>query len=90
MNLNPLLIIPPIAAGVAGFIWMTQPQETPQEAGPESSLAVRTLAVVAELTVVTATGYGRVEAARSWAAVSEVEGRVTEVFDGLSIGSIVE
>ncbi|MEO0914381.1 MAG: efflux RND transporter periplasmic adaptor subunit, partial [Pseudomonadota bacterium] len=49
-----------------------------------------TLAVAAEPTVVTATGYGRVEAARSWVAVSEVEGRVTEVFEGLSIGSIVE
>jgi len=36
MNLKPLLIIPPIALGILGFMWMTQPKDTvstvPEEA----------------------------------------------------------
>lgn len=90
MNLKSLLIIPPLVIGVAVYMWMTQPQQTPESSEPETSLAVRTLTVESSPTVIRVSGYGRVESAQTWAAVSEVEGRVAEVFQGLSEGSIVE
>jgi len=90
MNLKPLLILPPLALGVAGFMWMTQPREEVTQTQPESRLAVRVAPVMAEPLVVTATGYGWVEAVRSWSAVSQVDGRITEVVDDLAEGTLVE
>jgi multidrug efflux pump subunit AcrA (membrane-fusion protein) len=40
--------------------------------------------------VATATGYGRVEAVREWSAVSEVEGRINRLSEGLAEGTIVD
>lgn len=89
MNLKPLLILPPLALGVAGFMWMNQPKEELVQPQPESRLAVRVAPVTAEPLVVTATGYGWVEAERSWSAVSQVDGRIIEVVDDLAEGTLV-
>lgn len=40
--------------------------------------------------MLTATGYGRVEAVQSWGAVSQVDGRAQEVLTGLAVGTVVE
>ncbi|MEO0931302.1 MAG: efflux RND transporter periplasmic adaptor subunit [Pseudomonadota bacterium] len=90
MNLKPLLIVPPLALGIAGYIWMTQPTETASQQTEEARLAVRAMVVVPASHLVSATGYGRVEAARSWSAIAQVEGRVVATFDDLAVGSVVE
>ncbi|MEP5730171.1 MAG: efflux RND transporter periplasmic adaptor subunit [Sulfitobacter sp.] len=69
---------------------MTQPQDTipvPQE---QSKLAVRVMTVAQEPLVLSATGYGRVEAVQSWGAVSQVEGRAQQVLSGMAVGTVVE
>lgn len=90
MNLRPLLILPPLAIGVAGFLWMTQETETTAQPEPQARLAVRVMTVTGEPVTVTATGYGRVEAMRTWTAVSEVDGRIIDMVAGLAEGSIVD
>lgn len=89
MNLKPLFLIPPIVLGVAGFLWMTAGEKAPVEARPEATLAVRVISVEAQAVSATATGYGRVQAVRDWAAVSEVEGRVVSHAQGLAEGTIL-
>lgn len=90
MDFKPLLIVPPLALGVLGFMWMTQPESAASAPQEETRLAVRTLTVGEELLTLSATGYGRVEAVRSWSAVSQVEGRVLETFSDLAVGTVVE
>ena len=90
MNFKSLLIIPPILLGVGGYIWMTQPNTQPVEAQEAAGLAVRAITVNASPQTLTAEGFGRVEAVRTWSAVSQAEGRVVDVFPDLAAGTIVE
>ena len=90
MNLKPLLIVPPIALGIWGFIWLTQPQDTLSAPPEQTKLAVRVMTVAEEPLILSATGYGRVEAVQSWGAVSQVEGRAQEVLADLAVGTVVE
>ena len=90
MNLRPLLIIPPLLLGGLGIVWMTQPVEQFVETQPEASITVRVMTVEPGPLVATAIGYGRVKPAHDWTAVSEVEGRINVLSDGLAEGTIVE
>lgn len=90
MNLRPLLILPPLAVGVLGFIWMTSRPEPQVSKAPESELAVRVLPVVSRAIIGRAEGFGRVEAENSWTAISEVQGRILSIAEGIDTGSIVE
>ncbi len=90
MTLRALLFIPPVAAGIAGFIWMTNRPAPEIEALPETAVVVRVQTVEPRQMSSTAIGFGRVEAGQSWSAISEIQGRVVEEPDGLDIGSIVE
>lgn len=90
MNLRPLLILPPLAIGIAGFLWMTKGQDTPVTARPEATVAVRVMPVAPVPIIPTSEGYGRVEPAHRWSAVSEVEGRIAQLADGLNEGSFVD
>lgn len=90
MNLRPLLVLPPLAVGILGFVWMTSRPEPEASTPPESALAVRVQPVERKAITASAEGFGRVEAEHSWAAISEVEGRVLAVSTGLNTGSIVE
>lgn len=90
MNLRPLLVLPPLALAAAVFVWMNR-QETAQPApAVETRLAVRVMPVAPAPVAATATGYGKVAAVRSWAAVSEVQGRVVSMAEGLAAGRIIE
>ena len=89
MNFKPLLIIPPIALGILGFIWMTQTGDTVSPPQEQAKLPVRVMTVTQEPLTLTATGYGRVEAVRSWSAVSQAEGRVLETLPGLAVGTVM-
>lgn len=90
MNFKPLLIVPPLALGIWGFIWMTQPENAISVPQEQTKLAVRVMTVTQEPLTLTATGYGRVEAVQSWGAVSQVEGRAQKVLAGLAVGTVVE
>lgn len=90
MNLRPFLSIPPILLGIVGYIWMTQPTETLAERQQPERLAVRAITVDASQQTLTAVGFGRVTAVRSWNAVSQAEGRVIEVFPNIAVGTIVD
>lgn len=91
MNLRPLLFIPPIALGIAGYMWLVAPgaNET-APAAPETVTPVRTL--VLEETAITpfASGFGRVEAEETWSAISQVEGRAVFVEDNLDVGRVLK
>jgi multidrug efflux pump subunit AcrA (membrane-fusion protein) len=90
MNFRPILIIPPIALGILGFIWMTQPQDTVSEPREQAKLAVRAMTVAAKPLTLTAEGFGRVEPAQSWNAVSQAEGRVIETLPDFAIGTVAD
>lgn len=90
MNWRQLLIIPPLLAGVALFLWMTREEKSGQQAAPpETALAVRVAEVTATPFRPSVSGYGRVAAASSWSAISQVQGRAVEVNPELSAGGIV-
>lgn len=90
MTLKPLLILPPILIGLAGFFLMTRGGDEAAEPRPEPRLAARVLTVAPQALTVRATGYGRVEPAREWDAVSEAQGRVVAIAPGLAEGVVVE
>lgn len=90
MNLRPLLLLPPIALGIAGFLWMNRANESPPKLREASSLAVRVTTIAPEPLAVTATGYGRVAAEHTWTAVSQVDGRVVDLVEDLAEGTLVE
>lgn len=90
MNLRPLLVLPPLAVGVLGFVWMTSRPAPEVSVRQEAELAVRVLPVVSREITASAEGFGRVESEHSWTAISEVEGRVLSIAAGLDTGSIVE
>ncbi|MEO0931574.1 MAG: hypothetical protein AAFY14_13150, partial [Pseudomonadota bacterium] len=90
MNLKPLLILPPLALGMAGYMWMTQPSDSTTQPIEEARLAVRFMTVEPAPLVVSAAGFGRVEAVRTWSAVSQVDGRVTETVEDLAVGTVVD
>lgn len=90
MNLRPFLIVPPLALGVAGFLWMTGGEGPPAAPRDPVPVAVRVETVVPQDTTVTATGFGRVSAVRDFRAIAEVQGRIAALAPGLADGSIVD
>lgn len=90
MDFKPILILPPVLLGIAGFFWMTQPEETTTQQQEEVQLAVRALTITASPQTLSAEGFGRVEAVRTWSAVSQAEGRVVQIFPNIAAGTIVE
>ena len=90
MNWRQLLIIPPLLAGIALFLWMVREEGGGQEAAPsEAVLAVRVAEVTATPFRPAVSGYGRVAATSSWSAISQVQGRAVEVNPELSPGRVV-
>lgn len=89
MNLKSLLLLPPVALGVAGYLWLTAPQESPVDRQSAAPQTVRVLTVHAAPMSVMATGYGRVTPLRTWTAVSQVEGRAITVAANLEVGDVV-
>ena len=91
MNWRQLLIIPPILVGIAFFYWMNLEDRRGEEATPrEEALAVRVTEVAETPFRPSVTGYGRVAAASTWSAISQVQGRAVEVNPELSPGWIVD
>lgn len=90
MNFKPLLVLPPLALGIVGLMWMNSREAPPVEAAETAQLAVRIMNIEAAPVLVRTSGFGRVVAAKEWSAVSRVQGRATSLAEGLSEGRIVE
>ncbi|PRY26837.1 HlyD family secretion protein [Aliiruegeria haliotis] len=89
MNLRPLMIIPPIVLGILGFRMMMQTPDTDGTPPETRPLAVRVMQLEPQAMSATAVGYGHVEPVRVWSAISEVQGRVIRLADGLAVGTVV-
>ena len=91
MNWRALLFLPAVALGVYLFI-VQQPEEAESvaaTAGPRAATVVAVSGTPAPVEI-TIMGFGRVEAVRTWEAVSQVDGRVLETIEGLASGLVVE
>jgi len=85
-----LLILPPIAIGVLVLLFMVAGKQPPGQAERgEPTRTVRVIEVPLVELVPMAEGYGQVEPARIWAAVSQVAGRVTYIHPRLRDGEIL-
>jgi len=90
MNLRPLMIVPPLALAVGGFLWMTQERAQDVTRSGEAALAVRVMEIAPRSVVAEVTGYGHVTPEHEWSAVAEVQGRVDAIPGSLAEGSVVE
>ena len=91
MSWRALLFLPPIAVGIALFMWMTKGDDSPTIADvPEAALAVRVSTVAPQDFVASASGFGRVKAIETWHAISQVSGRALEVSPDVVVGELVK
>lgn len=85
-----LLILPPVVVGIAVLAWMAQVREPPLQAEPvEPTRTVRVVEAPLVELVPVAEGYGPVQPAKVWTAVSQVAGRVIEIHPRLRNGEIL-
>jgi len=90
MNWKTLLFLPPIALALGGYFYLNQTRDIDAEPPVEAQLPVRAVTVQPQSLVPTAIGFGRVEAARTFSAIAEAQGRVTVLADGLAEGTVVK
>ena len=87
---NRWLVIPPVLLGVLVVIWMAASRQPPVQAEKsEPSRTVRVIEAPLVELVPKAEGYGPVQPARIWTAVSQVAGRVTCIHTKLRDGEIL-
>jgi RND family efflux transporter MFP subunit len=85
-----LLLVPPIVAGILVLAWLVSGKAPPERVEHrEPTRTVRVVVVPAVDLVPTAEGYGPVRPARVWAAVAQVQGRVTAIHPRLRDGEIL-
>ena len=86
-----LLIIPPVVVGVLVLMFMAAGKEPPAKAERgEPKRTVRVIEAPLVQLVPKAEGYGQVQPARVWTAVSQVSGRVTFIHPRLRDGEILQ
>lgn len=86
-----LLIVPPIAAGVAALLLFLGDQPAPKQAPPaEIARPVRVISVVPADFVPRAIGYGYVQPGSTWNAVAQVAGKVVERHSDLEAGELFD
>ncbi|GAA6199850.1 acriflavin resistance protein [Aquicoccus sp. SU-CL01552] len=86
-----LRLLPPIALGVAAAAWFISHAEPPARVDDAGrSIAARTMIASAEPVRTVVRGYGNVQAARSWEAVSEVAGTIVWRHPDLETGNMLE
>lgn len=85
-----LLILPPVVVGIIVLISMAQNRQPPAQSKlTESVRTVRVIEAPLLDLIPKAEGYGPVEPARVWTAVSQVAGRVVEIHQKLRDGEIL-
>ena len=89
--LKRLLILPPVALGIAVLVWQLRGKAPPEQAAPrEQARSVRIIEVTPTRFVPRALGYGHVQPGMVWAAVAEVAGKVVFRHPELERGRILE
>lgn len=89
--LRRLLILPPVAIGIAIVVWQLQTGARPEQSRIEEvSRAVRTIEVAPVAFVPRAIGYGTVTPHRVWEAVAQVSGKIIEKHPDLERGRLIE
>jgi RND family efflux transporter MFP subunit len=85
-----LLIMPPIVLGLVIFTWLTQHRE-PLALAENTELARSVRVIAAPLVKITPTavGYGIVQPARSWTAISQVSGIVVQIHPLVHDGEVI-
>lgn len=84
------LIFPPIILGIVVLMWMAQGRQPPIKVEPsEPTRTVRVIEAPLLDLIPTAEGYGPVQPAKVWTAVSQVAGRVVAIHDKLRDGEIL-
>ena len=85
-----LLILPPVVIGIMVLMFMVAGKQPPAQAERgEPTRTVRVIEVPLVELVPMAEGYGQVQPARIWTAVSQVAGRVTYIHPRLRDGEIL-
>lgn len=85
-----LLILPPLVIGILVLLFMVAGKQPPVQAERgEPTRTVRVIEVPLVELVPMAEGYGQVQPARIWTAVSQVAGRVTYIHPRLRDGEIL-
>lgn len=85
-----LMILPPVAIGVLVLLFMVSGKQPPAQAERgEPTRTVRAIEVPLVELAPMAEGYGQVQPARIWTAVSQVGGRVTYIHPKLRDGEIL-
>ena len=85
-----LLILPPVVIGILVLLFMVAGKQPPAQAERgEPTRTVRVIEVPLVELVPMAEGYGQVQPARIWTAVSQVAGRVTYIHPRLRDGEIL-
>ncbi len=85
-----LLILPPIIVGILVLMWMAKGRQAPVQAEPgEPTRTVRVIQAPLLDLVPSAEGYGPVQPAKVWAAVSQVTGQVVSIHPKLRDGEIL-
>jgi len=85
-----LLIIPPVLAGVALFVFFVRSGSEPEQKPPaEKARLVSAITVPSVDFVPRAVGYGNVQPGRSWEAVAEVSGQIVFKHRLLESGEII-
>ena len=89
--LRIVAFVVPLGLGVLGFQLLVGNKAAP-EAAAESERArpVRTLTLEAQAVTPRIRGYGNVQAAKTWQAVSQVSGRVIRMDERLEVGGLLE
>lgn len=89
--LKRLLVVPPVALGIALLVWQIGRDNPPeQRTPPEVSQAVRVVEVAPVAFVPRATGYGTVAPGRVWEAVAQVSGKIVDQHQALRRGRLIE
>lgn len=87
MQARKLLFLPPFVIGVVGLVWLME-LGAGRDAGGAAPAPVPVQVIELATTEFTplATGFGRVEAERTWRAITQVSGRVDALAEGLAVG----
>jgi multidrug efflux system membrane fusion protein len=89
--LRRLLIVPPVAIGIAVLLWQLQSRTEPPQGEPEElTRTVRVIEAEPVDFVPRAVGYGTVAPGRVWEAVAQVGGKITGKHPDLERGRLIE
>ena len=90
MDWRKLLVIPPILVGIGIFFVQAGPSSD-SDAPPiaPAPTPVRVVEIGHEPFLPTVSGFGRVAPVRRWEGISQVDGRIVELAEGLAVGTVV-